>query len=300
VGSLVRFIMRSRTYAISVAVLGMLVPPFSFVSGGIIGATALRRGVADGTLILVLCVAVPALVMTFWSVGYQPVIVFALFTGIPVILLAQVLRRTASEAITLTAAGAVAALVLAGIHLLTSDPVAWLGAKLESLIVQPIRDTRPDASPEMLELLGAIVEALSVPAATVSGFMMIALLTLWLGRWMQAVLDNPGGFGKEFRELRLDRRVAYAGVALALLAIVAGRFAAGLFPAWFVIVINMYTIQGIALVHGVVHKRRASAGWLAVMYVGLVLFSPIASLGLALAGISDTWFDFRRRWGAGT
>ena len=35
-GSLVRFIMRSRTHAISVAVLGMLVPPFSFVSGGII------------------------------------------------------------------------------------------------------------------------------------------------------------------------------------------------------------------------------------------------------------------------
>ena len=51
-GSLVRFIMRSRTYAISVAVLGMLVPPFSFVSGAIIGATALRRGVADGALIL--------------------------------------------------------------------------------------------------------------------------------------------------------------------------------------------------------------------------------------------------------
>jgi len=299
VGSLVRFIMRSRAHAISVAVLGMLVPPFSFVSGGIISATALRRGIADSVLILALCVAVPALVMTLWSVGYQPVIVFALFTGIPVILLAQVLRQTASEAVTLTAAGAMSALVLAGIHLLTRDPVAWLGERLELLIVQPIRDTRPDASPELLDMLGAIVHALSVPAATVSGFMMIAMLTLWLGRWMQAVLDNPGGFGKEFRELRLDRRVAYAGVTLALLAILAGNFAAGLFPAWFVIVINMYTIQGIALVHGVVHGRRASAGWLAVMYVGLVLFSPMTSLGLALAGISDTWFDYRRRWGTG-
>lgn len=294
-----RFILRSRTHAISVAVLGMLVPPFSFVSGSIIGAMALRRGIADSALTLALCVAVPALIMTLWSVGYQPVIVFALFTGIPVILLAQVLRQTASEAITLTAAGAMSALVLAGIHLLAKDPVAWLGAKLEFLIVQPIRDTRPDASPEVLEMLGAIVEALSVPAATVSGFMMIAMLTLWLARWMQAVLDNPGGFGKEFRELRLDRRVAYTGVMLALLAILAGNFASGLFPAWFVIVINMYTIQGIALVHGIVHKRRASTGWLAVMYVGLVLFSPITSLGLALAGISDTWFDYRRRWGAG-
>lgn len=292
--------MRSRTHAISVAVLGMLVPPFSFISGAIVGATALRRGIADSALVLALCVAVPGLVMTLWSVGYQPVIVFALFTGIPVIALAQVLRGTASEGIALTAAGALSALVLAGIHLLTKDPGRWLGARLDSLLVQPIRDARPDAPEEMLEVLGHIVDALSVPAATVSGFMMIALLTLWLARWMQAVLDNPGGFGKEFRELRLDRRIAYAGVVVALLAILAGGFADGLFPAWFVIVINMFTIQGIAVVHGVVHKRQASAGWLAVMYAGLVLFSPIASLGLAMAGISDTWFDFRRRWGAGT
>ena len=290
--------MRSRMHAISVAVLGMLVPPFSFLSGGIIGLTGLRRGVADSALVLAVSVAVPALAIALWSVAYQPVIVFTLFAGIPVILLAQVLRRTASQGITLVAAGAIGALVLAGIHLLTRDPVSWLGAKLDVLIAQPFRDTRPDAPPELLELLDAMVGAMSVPAATVSGFMMIAMLTLLLARWMHATLDNPGGFGKEFRELRMDRRIAYAGVALALLAILAGSFANGLFLAWFALVINMYTIQGIALVHAVVHKHGASVRWLVLMYVGMLIISPITSLGLALAGFSDTWFDFRRRWGA--
>ena len=62
---------------------------------------------------------------------------------------------------------------------------------------------------------------------------------------------------KEFRELRLDRRVAYVGVALALLGMLAGNFAGGLFLAWFVIIINMYMFQGLA----VDRRRVGQATW---------------------------------------
>ena len=61
----------------------------------------------------------------------------------------------------------------------------------------------------------------------------------------------------------------------------------------------MYTIQGMALVHALVHKRNASMAWLAAMYAGMVILPPATILGLALSGFSDTWFDFRRRWDAG-
>ena len=294
-----RFIVRSRTHAIAVAVMGMLLPPFSFVTGGIIGLTALRYGFADGALVLAVTMAVSTLAMGLLLGTYQPVIIFILFTGLPVILLAQVLRRTESQGATLAAAGAMGALVLAGIHLLTADPVTWWRMKLERFVAQPIRDANPDLAPEMLEQLdeamaGMSMLMLSLPAATVIG----AMLILWLARWMHASLDNPGGFGKEFRALRMDRGVAYAGVALALLAILAGNFAGGLFRGLLVLVIIMYTIQGIALVHAVVHKRGASIAWLAAVYAGIVIIPPAAILGLALSGFSDTWFDFRRRWGA--
>jgi hypothetical protein len=229
------------------------------------------------------------------------VVVFVLFTGLPVLVLAWVLRQSASHGATLTAAGVMGGVVLAGIHLLTADPVAWWRARLERYVAQPIRDANPDLTPELLEQLDETMQGmsmlmLSLPAATIVG----AMLILWLARWMHATLDNPGGFGKEFRELRMDRRVAIIAVALALLAILAGHFAAGLFRGLLVLVIIMYTIQGIALVHAVVKKRSASIAWLVAMYLGLVIVPPAAVLGLALAGFSDTWFDFRRRRSAGT
>jgi hypothetical protein len=298
VASLVRFIVRSRTHAIFVAVIGMLVPPFSFVSGGIVGLTALRYGLADGALVLAVSMAVSTLAMGLLLGTYQPVVIFVLFTGLPVLFLAWILRQTDSQGTTLAAAGAVGAAVLAGIHLLTADPVAWWRAKLEHFVAEPIRQANPDMAPEMLEQLDQAMQGMStlmmsLPAATVVG----AMLILWLARWMHATLDNPGGFGEEFRALRLDRRVAYVGVLLALLAILAGHFAGGLFRGLLVLVIIMYTIQGIALVHAVVHKRGASLAWLVAMYAGIVILPPATILGLALTGFSDTWFDFRRRWG---
>ena len=290
---------RTRTHAIATAVIGMLLPPFSFVSGGIIGLTGLRYGLADGALVLAVSMTVSTLAMGLLLGTYQPVVIFILFTGLPVLLLAQVLRQTESQGTTLTAAGAMGALVLVGIHLLTADPVAWWRAKLERFVAQPLREANPDLAPEMLKQLDEAMEGmsmlmLSLPGATVIG----AMLILWLARWMHATLDNPGGFGPEFRALRMDRRMAFVGVALALLSMAAGNFAGGLFRGLLVLVIIMYTIQGIALVHAVVHKRGASVAWLVAVYMGIVIMPPAAILGLALTGFSDTWFDFRRRWGA--
>ena len=122
----------------------------------------------------------------------------------------------------------------------------------------------------------------------------------WLARWMHAAIDNPGGFGKEFRALRLDPRLAFVALGLALLAIFAGNVASGMFRGLLVIAIILYTIQGIALAHAMVHARGASPAWLVAVYAAILVVPPAAILGLALAGFSDTWFDFRRRWSAST
>jgi len=296
----VRFVMRSRTHTIAVGVIGMLLPPFSFVTGGVVGLVTLRGSLADGLLVLAATMALSTLAMGVLLGTYQPVVIFILFSGLPVLLLSDVLRRTASQGTTLAAAGAMGAAVLGAIHLLTADPVAWWRALLDRYVAQPIRDANPDFTPEMLEQLDQAMQGvsalmLSLPAASVVG----AMLIVWLARWMHAAIDNPGGFGKEFRALRLDPRMAFVALGLALLAIFAGNFASGMFRGLLVIAIILYTIQGIALVHAIVHARGASTAWLVAVYAGILLIPPGAILGLALAGFSDTWFDFRRRWSAG-
>jgi len=69
-------------------------------------------------------------------------------------------------------------------------------------------------------------------------------------------------------------------------------------PELFQLVVVMYTFQGIAMVHGLVAARAASAGWLVTMYLVLILLPPTAVIALSAAGFSDTWVDYRRRWGA--
>jgi hypothetical protein len=301
VRQLLRFIVRGRTQAILVAVVGLLSQAFSFVSGAVIGLVTLRHGIGNGALVLVASLAVAGVAMALVVHTLEPLLVFVVFTGVPVLVLAEVLRRTASQGLTLTAGGIMGGITLTGFYLLTSDPVAWWRATLERFAAEPFREANPNLDAEALKQLDAAMDALapvmlSLPTAAVVG----AMLIVWLARWMQSVLDNPGGFGEEFRALRLNTRVAMAGLAVALLAIFAGHVANGMFRGLLALVIVLYMIQGVAIMHAMVRKRGASVGWLVAVYLALLVVPPAAILGLAVTGFSDTWFDFRGRWGSGT
>ena len=298
---LLRFIIRGRTQAIVVAVVGLVSQVFSFVSGAVVGLVTLRHGLGNGALVLAASLAVAGVLMGLVLGTPEPLVVFALFTGLPVLVLSEVLRRTTSQGAALAAGGLMGGAALTGIHLLTGDPVAWWRETLERVAAQPFREANPDLGSQSLEQLEQAMDALapvmmSLPTAAVVG----AMLIVWLARWMHAALDNPGGFGKEFRSLRLDRRVAFVGLAMAVLAIFAGQVSGGLFRGLLALVVVLYMIQGIAIIHAMVRERGASIGWLAAMYLALLLVPPAAMLGLAVTGFSDTWFDFRGRWGAGT
>ena len=45
------------------------------------------------------------------------------------------------------------------------------------------------------------------------------ILCLFVSRWWQAMLYNPGGFGEEFRQLRLDVRAAGLSIIAFIVAL---------------------------------------------------------------------------------
>ena len=64
----------------------------------------------------------------------------------------------------------------------------------------------------------------------------------------------------------------------------------------------LFGLQGIALAHYAVKRRNASSAWLVGGYVALAIMpqpSAAVALALALVGLSDTWLDYRRRFGKG-
>ena len=140
-----------------------------------------------------------------------------------------------------------------------------------------------------------MLEAMSawMPGAIAAGFVLQSMAALFLARWWQSVLYNPGGFGAEFRQLRLPR--VLAAVTLVVLAFLwllpelrlATYVATLLLAGW--------GIQGVALAHGLRAQLGLNSAWLVVMYAALFFAMPYVTGFLAFAGFSDAWLDFRAR-----
>lgn len=298
-----KLVTRSRTNAVGMAALMILLPPFGFVAAGVIGLVTLKFGIADGALILAASLAVSAGVMLIAFQSADPAILFAMTMGLPVFLLAMVLRYTASQGVTLASAGVLGCVGIGAVHLFTADPVAWWRGLLETLVVERMQRGRAPMDAKTLDSLNELVDFFTpLMAGAPAGIAIGAMLLLFLARWGHALLENPGGFGKEFRALKLDRRVAYVGIGIGVGAIFIENFAHGLLPAMFNMVIALYVVQGAAIAHALVNQQRAASGWLVTMYLLLVM--PITSvlmlILLSVMGFSDTWVDYRQRLRPGT
>ena len=94
----------------------------------------------------------------------------------------------------------------------------------------------------------------------------------------------------------MDRRIAWLTVGFGVLALFDGDLGDGLIAILFRLALTLYVVQGLAVAHSWVAHRKASRGWLVAVYVLLAAPLPIGVLGLAIAGFSDAWLNYRQRW----
>lgn len=149
------------------------------------------------------------------------------------------------------------------------------------------------------EQLSALIHTLApiMTGLVVAGTVLGLALTLFLARWWHALVDNPGGFGREFRALRLDRRFAPVAVLIVLVALLANALTGGLAGELALVVVVLYMLQGLAVIHAIVNMRGASVGWLVGVYLLLFLLPPQVMMLLALIGFTDMWMNLRARAG---
>ena len=123
-----------------------------------------------------------------------------------------------------------------------------------------------------------------------SSIVLLVVLGLLIGRYWQAKLYNPGGFGKEFRELKFGKSLAIFGLVAFILSMLGQdfRFFADLKHSF----IMLFLLQGLAIAHYLVEVRGFGQWALLFVYAGLFIL-PILSFVLAVISILDNWFDFR-------
>nr|VFK62123.1 MAG: hypothetical protein BECKTUN1418D_GA0071000_11685 [Candidatus Kentron sp. TUN] len=263
------------------------------------GLATLRNGLVEGALVAGATMSLAGVATWFFMNTAAPVIVFMVVTGLPTLLLAATLRYTRSLATTMTIAGLYGAIGVIGLRIAIDDSSAWWRNQLHAILVQPALDEAAiDAG--TMERLETLVDALTpMMIALPAGIMFSAILTLLLARWWHAILDNPGGFGSEFRDLRFDPRLAIAAIIIGCIVIFANQ-TAGISGDFLRIFIILYLFQGLAISHGVVVARGASTNWLVALYLLIVIDSIFIGFGfmtslLVITGLIDAWFDFRAR-----
>lgn len=267
---LAEFVMAERRQAVLAIVLLGLPPFVNLLTPALVAMVSMRKGMAAGSFLLLW-----ALLPTgFWLILGD---VFPLLMLLSVYLLAGVLRST----------GSWQSVVLAGIG---------IGAMFEFYL---------RAQPAMLDLvfeqfelyvqtnnlegvqLGDLRDVMTTMSATI--YMVLSVAVLMLGRSMQAMVYNPGGFRQEFHGLRIGQIATLALVGLILLI----NLAEPLPDTWIFFLAAPFVFAGLALAHALVAWKNASAVWLVAMYV-LLMFPAMIYL-LILVAIIDSWYDFRAR-----
>lgn len=291
------FAMRGRWQAVgSVAVLGALgvfLPPVSILSGALVALVALRLGIGQAVFVAGLGSLFLGAVLFAMTGGNPLVGVLAGFAQwLPLAAMGEVLRKSISWRVTLSAAAGVAGVLVVIARLMVPDlEAAWVAVGTQML--EPFVEGGAAASEELQAALAQLAPFLTGLLAGV--FLLSLALSLLVARYWQALLYNPGAFGAEFRALQLGRELSVAAVGLGLAGHLLGMPLA--IELAFILGV-LFFLQGLAVMHALTRARQMNSFWLVGMYVLLVIALPQMFLLLAALGVIDGVARVRERFGA--
>ena len=287
------FIMAGRIQAAIFVIVSTLIslfmPPLIVFSNAAIALITLRKGWQQGVIYTLLATLTLVVVSLLLRQPASSGVIAGLTTWLPMVLIASALAITKSWSHTLlfTLIVSIAGVLL--FHLLQSDAAAFWKPVLEQM--KPLLQQAYQLSDSKLE------EAINNAAGWMTGtfaavLAIIAIISLMIARNWQAMLYNPGGFGEEFRQIRLGKQVAIALIVAIAIAVLTGN---QLVVEMIMVGLAIFMFQGLSVAHALVKQRNMGSGWLIGLYVFMFLLLVQMIVLLATFGIIDNFVDFRKK-----
>ncbi|MGR9051488.1 MAG: hypothetical protein ACU84J_02450 [Gammaproteobacteria bacterium] len=286
-GALAELAMRNYFYALALAgLLGLLSQfffPLALLSNALIALYVLSRRNAEW---LLLWLGTSALVYSSSFVvtanpGFE--IPVTLLLALPVLLCAKALALTESQSLSILLAVFCAVMLALSIQLVSGDAVQWWTDWLKRAVAG-VNNARFEgfAPDKTLPLVNGLVAMLLV---------FFTVLTVFIARWMQAGLFNPGGFAEEFRHIKFPFSVV---AVLAVILLVTGVVNENLFKDFLLIFSVPFFFQGMSVLHFTVDRMGRGQSLLWPPYLLLVFLPQYVIVGMACVGLADVFVNFRK------
>ncbi len=283
--ALADFIMRGRMQATLVVVGCAALPLLFWLSAAAACLVYLRRGMSDAIGVLIWAL-LPAL--AWWYFG-EPRTLMVLLGALG---LAALLRAGWAWNRVLLASIALGLVYGVLLGVVFREPIEALAQALNERLPQMLGGLYQQMSVEERANLGSLIAPV-LNGLIAALLQVVSVAALMLGRYWQAALYNPGGFGSEFRAIRIPLWPAVLLLACMLIGPNFGPQMAMLTPLCSVPLV----FAGLALMHGLVKAGKLGRFWLVGMYVTLVLFMQLIYPLLVVLAIVDSLIDFRGRIG---
>jgi hypothetical protein len=275
--------------ALAAAFCGAFAPqmsiPFVMIAGAIPVLIALRFDARQALITAATAAAATAWILLSLAPGMPWLTVGMVSVMVLPVLLALLLKRTGSLNLCFQLAVAMVTVALIVVHLLLSDPAAvWV--RLLDTALQQAGAAGLQMPPDTSRLIHQWARTMWGGVAALA--LAAVLAGLFLGCWWQTLLEAPGRFGAEYRQLRLGAVLGIAATALFIAAFATDSALAGSL-AW--VAFAALSFQGLAAAHRSKAGGRLTRGWLAAIYVLLIvpLSTSITVVGLAIWGFADNW-----------
>jgi hypothetical protein len=293
---LAAYIMKGRlqamTVAAALALLSLAFPPVSIVSSASVALVTLRRGAKEGLYVLLCACLAAAVLSIFLKIGYQFALLYGLVLWTPVWLISIVLREGKHLGMAIELAVVLGVVAVLGFYLYQPQPAQIWGGVL-AVMMQPMLDAKPEVPVEQIKQ-SAQVFAHFMTGAIAAGSVYGLLFGLFLARWWQAALYNPGGFRAEFLALKGHAKLAVATMVLVAVAILSSGMVAEIGWNMLLVLFVLYTFIGTAVLHACFSVMKGSRFMVPILYLTLVLI-PHVMVIIAICGLTDNWLNLRNK-----